>query len=311
MAKEILSGVAIACFIVALSTTIPIIGFFSVFLIPLPIFFYRVKLGRNNAAAIPLVVIFVTAVMVGGVSIDFLFLLEFVILGFALGECVDLKVSIEKTVLYTCGAVILTSAISLLFYGSFSNEQLATLIYDYVEKNLNHTLILYKNMGMPEENIRVIEEAIPQIQYVLVRIIPAMVVSTSLFVAWLNLIMAKPVFMAKGIDFPDFGVLNRWKSPEFLVWVAIGAGTLMLIPEKAVKVIGINGVLILAVIYFFQGIAIVAFFFEKKRLPRLLRVFLYSLIGFQQILLFFIMCMGFFDVWIDIRKLNKSEETSA
>ena len=67
--------------------------------------------------------------------------------------------------------------------------------------------------------------------------------------------------MTKGIGFPDFGILNRWKSPELLIWFAIGAGALMLIPEKAMKVIGINGILILAVIYFFQGIAIVCVLF--------------------------------------------------
>lgn len=311
MMKEILNGVAIACFIVALSISIPIIGFFCVFLVPLPIFFYRVKLGRNEAAAIPVVVMIFTALMVGGISIDFFFLLEFIVLGFALGECLDLKVSIEKTVLYTCCAVVLTTATGLLFYSSFSNDNLSTLISGYVGRNLDHTLTLYKNMGMPEENIRVIEGAMPQIQYVMVRILPALVISSSLLVAWMSLIMANPVFNAKGMDFPDFGILNRWKSPEFLIWVAIGAGMLILIPEKALKVIGINGLLILAVIYFFQGIAVVAFFFEKKKFPRLLRIFLYSLIGFQQILLLCIVCMGFFDVWIDIRKISHKEETPA
>jgi len=60
-------------------------------------------------------------------------------------------------------------------------------------------------------------------------------------------------------------------------------------------------------LYFFQGIAIAAFFFEKKKLPKMIRLFLYSLIGFQQIVLLFVIGMGFFDVWLDIRKLNKIE----
>ena len=194
MMKDIFNGVAIACFIDALSTTIPIIGFFCVFLVPLPILFYRAKLGRNVAAAIPVVVMIFTALMTGGISIDFFFLFEFIVLGFALGECLDLRVSMEKTVLYTCGAVILATATGLLFYSSFSNDNLATLISGYVGRNLNHTLTLYTNMGMPEENIRVIEGAMPQIQYVMVRILPALVISSSLLVAWVNLIMAKPIF---------------------------------------------------------------------------------------------------------------------
>jgi uncharacterized protein YybS (DUF2232 family) len=115
------------------------------------------------------------------------------------------------------------------------------------------------------------------------------------------------LFIKKGLAFPDFGRLNQWKSPETFIWAAIVSGVMLLFPGVAVKVVGMSGLLILSVIYFFQGIAIVAFFFEKKKLPRLLRVFLYSLIGFQQIVLFFIIGMGFFDVWFDIRKLNTIE----
>ena len=68
--------------------------------------------------------------------------------------------------------------------------------------------------------------------------------------------------------------------------------------------------LIAAPIYFFQGIAIVAFYFDKKNLPRPLRVFLYSLIALQQFLLLIIIGIGFFDVWLDLRKLNKPKAAS-
>ena len=37
--------------------------------------------------------------------------------------------------------------------------------------------------------------------------------------------------------------------------------------------------------YFFQGIAIVSFYFDKKRLPRFVRVFLYTLVALQQLVL--------------------------
>jgi uncharacterized protein YybS (DUF2232 family) len=56
-------------------------------------------------------------------------------------------------------------------------------------------------------------------------------------------------------------------------------------------------------IYFFQGIAIVSYYFEKKRFPRILRVFLYALIALQQFLLLLIVGLGFFDIWLNIRRL--------
>jgi uncharacterized protein YybS (DUF2232 family) len=60
-------------------------------------------------------------------------------------------------------------------------------------------------------------------------------------------------------------------------------------------------------IYFFQGIAIVSFYVEKKQFPRLLRVMLYGLIAMQQLLLLLVIAVGFFDTWIDFRRERKVE----
>ena len=310
MTKDLLNGIAIACFLVALSVTMPIIGFFTIFFMPLPIIYYRAKLGRHLGIIISVVATLFAVILGGGFSVDLFFLFEFILLGFALGECLEINVTIERTVLYACGSIMLLTATGLVFYSSFSNYDIVTFISDYIENNMGHTLALYKKMGMPEDNIRAIEGAMEQIQYVMVRITPALVISSMLLVSWINLLLAKPLFLSKGVVYPEFGVLNQWKSPEFLVWGVIGSGILMLLPDRTLKVFGINGFLILLVIYFFQGIAIVSFYFEKKKLPRMLRIFLYSLIGFQQLLLFLIVGLGFFDVWIDIRRLNKKEDSA-
>jgi len=309
MTKDIVNGIAITSIIVAISIYMPIIGFFFVPFVPLPTLFYRAKLGRNTGAVIPIATIMLMAIVGDGLSIDIFILIELLILGFSLGELFEINVSIEKTVIYTCGIVLLTTTISLFFYSSLSNYGMSSLISEYVAKNLEFTLSRYKEMGMPEETIHMIDSSMAQIQYVLVRIIPALVIASTLLVAWMNLLMAKSIFLKKGLRYPDFGPLNRWKSPEFLVWGVIVTGIMVIIPNRAIKIIGINCLLIALVIYFFQGIAIVTFFFEKKQLPKGLRIFLYSLIGIQQILLFFIIGLGFFDVWLDVRKLSSNEKT--
>ena len=58
---------------------------------------------------------------------------------------------------------------------------------------------------------------------------------------------------------------------------------------------------------FFQGIAIVSFFFEKKQFPRPMRIILYVMIAAQQILLLVVIGVGFFDMWINFRKLEKQK----
>ena len=304
ISKDIIIGIVVTSFIFLMSVVVPIIGFFSAFIIPLPTLFYRSKLGRIFGAVIPVIVTVIMVVFLGRVSIDVLFFFELLLLGFVLSELLELELSIEKTVLYTCGAVIVTGTIFLLFYSNIANKGIYTLVNEYVDKNLKLTLSLYSNMGVKQDNIQMISNSLENIKYVLIRIIPALVVASAVFISWTNLLLAKPIFKNQNLFYPDFGSLKLWKAPEFLVWGVIGSGLLLLLPSKPIKIIGLNGLLIFITVYFFQGIAIVSFYFEKKKLPRVLRFALYTLVAIQQIVLLVVIGIGFFDMWLNFRKLE-------
>jgi len=175
---------------------------------------------------------------------------------------------------------------------------------EYVGKNLKLTLALYEDMGMPEENILLISNSLDTIGYVLVRIIPAMAAALTIFVAWTSILLAGPIMKSKHLFYPDFGSLKRWKAPEPIVWFVIGSGMALIFPFQVLKIMGLNCLIVLMTIYFFQGIAIVSFYFEKKRFPRLLKIFIYSIIAMQQIILLFVVGLGFFDMWLNFRKLD-------
>ena len=192
----------------------------------------------------------------------------------------------------------------MLFYSNMSDKGIYALVAEYVSINLKLTLELYENMGVSQESIHMISNSLENIEYVLIRIIPALIVAAIFFVSWTNLLLAKPIFKSRELFYPSFGSLKLWKAPEFLVWGIIGCGLLLLLPDKTFKIFGLNGLLILITIYFFQGIAIVSFYFEKKRFPRGLKFFLYSLIALQQAILLVIIGLGFFDMWLNFRKLE-------
>jgi len=306
--KDIVSGIAITSLIFAISVYIPIIGFVCSLFIPLPILFYRSKLGRATGAIIPILTIIVIVAVLGGLSIDILFFVELLLLGFVLSELIERNLSIEKTMLYTCGSVIFIGIVGLFFYNNLSDKGFYALVAEYVSKNLILTLEIYENMGVSQESIHMISNSLENIEYVLIRIIPALVVASTLFVSWTNLLVAKPILKNHGFFYPSFGYLKHWKAPEFLVWGIIGCGLLLLMPERTFRFFGLNGLLILLTIYFFQGIAIVSFYFEKKKFPRMLRVFLYSLIALQQVVLILIIGLGFFDMWLNFRKLEHNPD---
>jgi uncharacterized protein YybS (DUF2232 family) len=160
-------------------------------------------------------------------------------------------------------------------------------------------------MGVPQEQLNFLEDSMAVIEKVLVGVMPAMLIASTLMVVWVNLLSARKLFELRGLVFPDYGPLDRWKAPEVLVWAVIVSGVMLLVPSLAVKTIGLNGLLVMMVIYFFQGMAIVAFFINKKKAPRLVRVVLYGLIALQQLVMLAVIGVGLFDTWFNFRKLEK------
>lgn len=306
ISKDIVSGIAITSLIFAVSVYLPILGVFCAIFIPLPTLFYRSKLGRTIGAVIPIITTIMMVLILGGMSIDVLFFLELLILGFILSELMALNLSIEKTILYAAGSILVTGIICLLFYSKISDKEIYAFVSEYVSKNLDLTLAVYENMGVKQESIQMISSSLEVIEYVLIRIIPALAVASILFISWTNLLLAKPIFKNRNLFYPDFGSLKLWKAPEYFVWGVIGCALMLLLPDKTFKILGLNGLLILITVYFFQGIAIVSYYFEKKHVPRLMKFFLYSLIALQQILLLVVIGLGFFDMWLNFRKLESN-----
>ena len=305
MVKDIVTGVSITSLIFLISVFIPIIGFVAALFIPLPILFYRLRLGRINGLVIPIISSLVMVVFIGGISLDILFFAGLLLIGFILGELFELNLSIEKTTLYASGSVVLSGLIGLIISSMLTGEGVFGIVSNYVAKNLELTLVLYQSMGMSQENVQLISQSLDKIQHVLVTIIPALVSTSTLFVAWISILLAKPVLINRSLHYPDFGPLNLWMAPDYLVWVVIGCGLALFLPIPVIKVIGLNGLLILMTVYFFQGIAIVSYYFNKKRFPKILRVFLYTLMALQQLILLAVIGLGFFDLWINFRRLGK------
>jgi uncharacterized protein YybS (DUF2232 family) len=272
MVKDIVTGVSITSLIFLVSVFIPIIGFVAALFIPLPILFYRLKLGRTNGLIIAVMTSLIMVVLIGSLSIDVIFFAGLLLIGFMLGELFELNLSIEQTTLIASGSVVLSGLISLVISSFLSGEGVFAIVSNYVAKNLELTLVLYQGMGMSEENIQLISQSLDQIQQILVTIIPALISASTLFVAWISILLAKPVLISRSLNYPDFGPLNLWKSPEYLVWGVIGCGLALFLPHTAVKVIGINGL---------------------------------TLIALQQLILLAVIGLGFFDLWVNFRRLGK------
>ncbi len=304
--KNILTAVALSTLACFLSVSVPVIGFVCFLFLPLPITFYRVSLGRKTGAMVALGALGLTAIFKGPLGADLFFLLGMMGLGFSMGEFIEKNFSIEKTIGYACALVVLSGAFLLFLYSSTSNLGVGRVISDYIGKNLTLSLAAYQKMGMSEEHIRTLSESIDEIRYVLVRTLPSLLTAGLLCAAWLNLLLARFIITPQSGLKPDLFALNRWEAPEILVWGVAAAIAMILIPSGPVKFIGLNGLILLMTVYFFQGIAVISFYLQKKSIPLALRVLCYSFIALQQILVLVVIGIGLSDVWLKFRKIGET-----
>ena len=304
--KEFVVATAITTLIALAGLYLPVLGVLVCVFVPLPILFYRSKLGRPWGTLILIAVTLIVASMMGWRSISSaVFFFELGLVGLTLSEVFAMNLSLEKTVAVTTGIVVVTGTVMLALYGLLSAESLWDVISNYMQRNLELALAVYKEMEVSEERIGILTQSMEGILYVMLRILPAVVVVSTLFVVWSNILLARPLLRSKQLFCPDFGALNEWKAPEPLVWLVIFSGVLLLVPYKGLRLLGVNGLIIMMMMYFFQGIAIVSFYFEKKQFPRMLRGILYGLIALWQPALLVVIATGFFDLWIDFRRIKK------
>jgi len=308
LTTELFKGIAavLLCFYAA--THIPVIGFFVSLLIPPLVLFHRLRFGRRIGAVVPVVSGAVMTAALDGASFEMLFFFELMVLGFVLGEMFEKNLSIERTVIQACAVVTASGAACLIVYSGFAGTDPMAMVSAYVDRNLQMTVALYQSIGLSEEMLKTISESLEMIRDILVHILPALVIASVLFATWAALIISKPLTRRYGLLYPDFGRLNLWKAPDVLVWGVIGGGIALLIPVSVLRMAGANVLIVLMTVYFFSGIAIVSYYLEKKRFPLFFRVCVYSFIALQQIVFFLVIGIGFFDTWLNFRKLETYKE---
>jgi len=300
-AGSIIAGVAITGIAIAVSNFLP----FTCFVIlPVSILYCRIRFGRKNGTAVTLASLILVCILSWESIFDIFFFWGLIFLGYTMGESFERKFSVEKTVWYSAGAVLGAFGLGLFFYSLQSGSGIIQLVTGHVSRNLEFSLKLYEDMGMSKESALIVTENFDRILHDMVRLIPSMVVALTLFIVWMNLLFSRSLLVINRLFYTDFGSLNQWKAPEPIVWAVIGCGLMLLLPVGGLKLIGLNGLIAIMPIYFFQGIAVVSFYFEKKRLPRFVKVVVYSFIAIQQILLFVVIGLGFFDMWLNFRKLD-------
>ncbi|MCG8553350.1 MAG: YybS family protein [Desulfobacterales bacterium] len=301
--KETFTGIIFCLVIYGVVFAFPLLGVFVLLFLPLPVLFYRLKLGRHSGALIAGTSFFILVLIANakGPAFDTFYFGLLLVTGMVLGECLERHMSIQKTMGLT--ALLGVGAVFAVFmiYTIGQGRSVSTIMTDYMNQSLSIAKQLSPEIGMDQD---MTQRLIASLMIVM----PAMFIVSFVTTLWLNILIIKKLLQVKGITIKSIEHLNRYKAPDMLVWVFIGCATASMILSGPVKIFGINCLIVLMLVYFFQGIAVVSFFFQQKNTPMALKGLCYFLIAVQVYVLILVIGLGFFDNWIDFRKLTASRK---
>jgi len=105
----------------------------------------------------------------------------------------------------------------------------------------------------------------------------------------------------------NVGEFITFRNPDLLVWVLISAGFSLLLPTSLVTTPALNILLLVVLMYFVQGLAIISVLISRQSISGILRIGFYIMLVIQPYLAVLIAGIGLCDLWVDFRTPKKQE----
>ena len=293
--------------ILLFSAGIPLLGPLFQTLTPLPFLYYATKFGLNQGIKISLITLFVVGLILklAGFTHLIYLSLEFCLFGLVISEIYRRQFTLGFTVFWGTIILLIIGAIFVFVFSLSKGLTPLEMVQNYFQTNLGQNFLIYENMGLEKEKVAQLKQLGKMLSDIIAKIYPSLVVIGTGFIVWINVVISKPLFKLKGLQYPEYGRLDRWQAPELMVWGVIVCGFILFLKIPIIKLIAINAIIIMAVIYVYNGLCIVLFLFNKYNIPRWARFGIYFLIIIQQMSLVILSLMGLFDQWIDFRRIHK------
>ena len=292
---------------------LPFIGSIFLLFLPLLIFFYSATAGLGKTLGAFFLPLLLSILISYVLQIQALHPLIFTlgIIGLLMSVIALKNSSVEKTVTYP--ALLLIGAICAYFiYAGWKISVHPWLIVQRfitgaIEQNIN----LYSQLPLDKESIDLIKNNKQSIASFFTSIFPALAVTGSVIIIWINVLIGRIIIRKAGIYLPKLDNLSHWKAPDFAIWIFLAAGGMLLLPAERFSFTGLNLLIVTCFVYLLQGLAVISFIFQNKNVPIFFRFLIYFLIAVEQFLMIPIIAVGLFDIWVDFRKFFSPDRRAA
>ncbi|MGH7863786.1 MAG: DUF2232 domain-containing protein [Candidatus Binataceae bacterium] len=281
---------------------IPFVGGIAMLFAPAPILIYAV--GRIGARVRSLGSVAIAAILVSLVAGPYVGAAYLVSLGLTtvlIAEMLEAKRSFEAIVPVATLAMFIAIALAALLAHGGSFDALVGAMRVQIGESMVRGEQFYKLFGITTEVPAQTRASILDTVLLLVPAIAAIIAST---IVLLNLLLFWRWVGKQRLSYTLFGNLSKWSAPDWLVWLLLVTGFGWFVPLGPVQDIALNGFLSIAAIYFCQGIAIIAFYFQVLSVPGFVRAIAYVFAVAQPVLAALVCLAGIFDMWVDFRRLK-------
>ncbi len=308
---DVLGCVGGAAFLLLASAWIPFIGPFFSLLTPLPFLCYATSLGLRQGIKLAAVAVFAIGLLANlmGQPQAIIFVIEFSIIGMGLSELFRREMALGQTLLLATVFMLLLGLGLLFFIGLSKNMGPIEMILAYMAEHLNATIAAYKDVSVEGTDAQALETYAKAFMLVISKIYPSLMIIGTGFALWLNIVIAKPLFRLWNLKYPRFEPMDRWQSPEWLVWGIVISGFALFLSSGSIEFLAINALIVILAIYLFHGLSIVLFFLNKFKVPTWIRVGAYVLIMVQQLFFVVLILAGLFDQWADFRRIHRRADS--
>jgi uncharacterized protein YybS (DUF2232 family) len=287
---------------------VPLLGIIVSLLAPTPLLLVTLRHGlRTGLLALGLAILSL-ALLFGGLQ-SMIFFAEYGVMALTMAEAVRRRWSVEKTLLVTTAIPLLATSLVMAVLFSSAGVDLNTLS-QRLENDFSQILPQYftDGGGSVDGDLRTyMQEALT----IALQLLPSLVIISTAAGALANYSVVRLLWRRMGDRelFPAMS-LTQWKAPEACVWALIAGGLCYFLPLPSLRVVGLNVLLLVSLVYLIQGLGILVFYLHKTSVPPLFRSIAYLFLVIQPLLLLGVVAFGLFDLWFDFRRLSNKREES-
>lgn len=291
----------------SVSLAVPLIGFVSAFLAPLPLGIARIRGGRSAAGFSALLTTLLMAVLFSP-AVGAWYAVQCGMIGLIVPELTLKGLSPSRSILWTTVATVVMTALLITVYSVSNNINPQLFAQKEITDGISQATRLYEQQsGLSKEDLETIKQGMQEIGQVMSRIYPALATINLGLISAIFLYFFRPMALRRSLE-TSLSPFKEFKAPDLLVWLLIAAGFAILAPTALVTTPALNILAVLAVVYFAQGLAVTLTICDRTSFSSTLKVFLTILLVTQPYLNFVITVIGIFDYWGEFRTPRTKQE---